>query len=54
MRLVLVVEASADGYDSEEQEFEAIKVCLSDLNSSSSNIRKYFNIKVESCEQIKE
>lgn len=35
MRLVLIVEASADGYESKEQELDAIKVMLEDLDSSS-------------------
>ena len=35
MRLVLIVEASADGYTSEAEELDAIKVMLEDLDSSS-------------------
>lgn len=48
MRLVLTVNASADGYESKEQEIEAIKTVIEETNSSG------FTIYVESCEVINE
>lgn len=45
MKLVMTIEASADGYDSEEAEMAAIIAVLEDCDSSG------FTIRVLSCEK---
>lgn len=48
MRLKLIINADADGYESQEKELEAIQAILLDCDSSG------FSISIEECEVLDE